>query len=62
MTDFFKQPENIKEQPLEEKTEKQLLAGMLKKTTGIYNILLFFLWVFIIWGFLWTVLYFAIPK
>jgi len=62
MNDFFKQPVNYKEQSEEDKSEKQLLSELVSKISGIYNILLFFLWVFIITTFIWIVLYFAIPE
>lgn len=60
MNDFFKQPENQKEQLDNEKSEKQLLIKLVSKTSGIYNILMFFMWIFIFTIFIWIVLYFAV--
>lgn len=53
---------NEDKQPIEDKTQRELMIGILKKTTGIYNILLFCLWVAIFVCFMWIVLYFALSK
>ena len=61
MSEYLNEKKTLRKKEIESKTEKQLIYDILIKTRGIYNIFLFFLWVFIICTFIWSIIYLALP-
>ena len=61
MSEYLNEKKTLRKKEIEDKTEKQLIYDILIKTRGIYNIFLFFLCIFIICTFIWSIIYLALP-